>query len=212
MRVNLDVLVDGQPVRLVSHEGRLYLPVPRLGVEYALRVTNHGPRRITAVLSVDGLSVLNSKPASVHQPGYIVDPTRSIVIQGWRRDRDTVKAFTFEPRHRSYAWQLGHRGNVGVIGLVAIEEWGRLPREFLEDRPGGFAGSLKARSAEVGGTGTGAGRDIDSPVILVPFVRSSHRRAITIYYDTPEALRRAGIPIDPPRPVPFPADRRGTEG
>src|SRR5580692_10675836 len=29
LRVDLDVLVDGRPVRVISHEGRLYLPVPQ---------------------------------------------------------------------------------------------------------------------------------------------------------------------------------------
>ena len=46
MRVGLDVLVDGEPLRTITHRGRIYLPVPRMGAEYQIRVWNHGPRRI----------------------------------------------------------------------------------------------------------------------------------------------------------------------
>jgi hypothetical protein len=205
MRVSLDVLVDGVPVRTITHGWRTYLPVPRLGAEYAIRVHNHGPRRITAIVSVDGLSVINGQPASEEHPGYIVDPYSSIVIKGWRRDRETVAAFSFEERDKSYASRMGHPENVGVIGLIAIEEWGREPRPLLERKPDA-ADEAKRASGLLGGTGTGYGRDIESRVYTVPFVRSGNKQTVTIYYDTIEALRRAGIPVDPYYPVPFPGD------
>jgi hypothetical protein len=204
MRLSLDVLVDGNPVRLISHQGRLYLPVPRLGAEYEVRVNNHGPRRITAIVSVDGLSAINGRPASELHPGYLVDPYSHIAIKGWRRDSDTVAAFTFEERERSYAARMGHPENIGVIGLVAFEEFDPRPWPFLELRDSGS--KSKSARAEAGGTGTGWGRDIDSRVYKVPFVRSTNRREITIHYDTVDALRRAGVPVDGRHPRPFPSD------
>jgi hypothetical protein len=206
MRVDLDVLVDGQPVRLIPHEGRLYLPVPRMGAEYTIRVTNHGPRRIEAVVSVDGLSVINGRPASEKSVGYVVNATGSVNIKGWRRDKDTVAAFTFENREDSYAARMGHRDNIGVIGLVAFEEQ---TVRALEDVPLTFAAPRDKRDgATPGGTGTGWGRDVGSRVIEVPFIRSVTKHSVTIYYDTPEALRRIGVPVDggTPIPKPFPAD------
>jgi hypothetical protein len=65
-RVSMDILVDGQPVRVTCIKAA-HLPVPR----YALStrsVTNHGPRRVVAVVSVDGLSVLNAQPAMESHP------------------------------------------------------------------------------------------------------------------------------------------------
>jgi hypothetical protein len=56
------------------------------------------------------------------------------------------------------------------------------------------------------GIGTGYGRDIDSGIYYVSFVRSANKRTITFYYDTVEALRREGVPVDRPLPVPFPMD------
>jgi hypothetical protein len=195
-----------RPVPTVHHQGSTYLPVRRMGAEYQIRVWNHGPRRVTAVVSVDGLSVLNGQPASEDHPGYIVEPRSSIVIDGWRRDRHTVAAFTFSDRSDSYAARMGHPENVGVIGLVAFEEMSRLPRPLPMERDAA-ARAERADGSAVGGTGTGHGRDIHSPIIEVPFVRSGNRQAVTIYYDTAEALRRAGIPVDSPLPVPFPGDR-----
>ena len=132
LRVDLDVLVDGRPVRVISHEGRLYLPVPQLGAEYEIRVSNRGSRRIEAVISVDGLSVVNGRPASERSTGYIVEAHGQVVIKGWRRDRDTVAAFTFTERENSYAARMGNRENLGVIGLMAFEEADvrALPYEF----------------------------------------------------------------------------------
>jgi hypothetical protein len=203
MRVSLDVLVDGSPVRLVAHRGMLYLPVPRMGAEYEIRVNNHGPRRITAIVSVDGLSVIDGRPASELHTGYLVDPYSNVTIKGWRQNREKVAAFTFEDRERSYAHRMGHTANIGVIGLVAFEELAPRPRPLHEKREASPEAARGGKSA-MGDTGTGWGRDIDSPVYKVPFVRSTNRRAVTISYDTPEALRRAGVPIDGPYPMPYP--------
>lgn len=207
MRVALDVLVDGKRVPTVHYQGKTYLPVRRLGTEYQIRVWNYGSRRITAIVSVDGLSVMNGRPASHRQPGYIVAPHSSITIDGWRRDNDTVAAFSFEERANSYASKIGHPENIGVIGLVAFEEMRRWPRPLPMERKRAASGAERYGSSPVGGTGTGYGRDIHSPVIEVPFVRSSNRQTITVYYDTVQNLRREGIPVDRPYPMPFPADR-----
>jgi hypothetical protein len=70
-----------------------------------------------------------------------------------------------------------------------------------------FAAPLhEKRDGVPGGTGTGWGRDVNSSVIEVPFVRSVNKRTMTVYYDTPEALRRIGVPVDGNVPKPFPAD------
>jgi hypothetical protein len=206
MRVGMEILVDGRPLRTVNHEGRTYIPVSRLGTEYEIRVWNKGPRRVTAIVSVDGLSVMDGKPASAEKPGYIVAPRDDIVIKGWRRDRDTVAAFSFEEREKSYASRVGHPDNIGVIGLIAIEELGVRPRPLpfeRKDVPSALRGY-----GDVGGTGTGYGRDVDSPVYSVPFVRGANQSRITFYYDTVEALRKAGVPVDGPYPVPFPRDEK----
>jgi hypothetical protein len=205
MHVGMEVLVDGMPLPTARHEGKVYLPVPRVGAEYEIRVWNHGPRRVAAVVSVDGLSVVNGRPASEDSPGYLVAPYSSIVIKGWRRNLDAVAAFRFVGRDESYAGKTGRPENIGVIGLVAIEELVWQPRPGLERADAGSPAATGARAA-VGGIGTEYGREVDSRAYYVPFVRSSNRRTETFYYDTVEALRAASVPVDRPAPVPFPRD------
>jgi hypothetical protein len=205
MSVRMTILVDGRPAPTVEHLGKTWLPIPRMGAEYQIRVANYGPRRIAAIVSVDGLSVINGKPASESSPGYLVDAYGSIIIDGWRRNLEKVAAFRFVEREESYAWRMGPPDNIGVIGLVAIKEEGMPPRPWRRLDKG--EASKGARSM-VGSTGTEYGRDIDSPAYYVPFIRSSNKRSVTIYYDTPEALRKAGVPIpEPGLPIPFPADK-----
>jgi hypothetical protein len=207
MRVGLDVLVDGKPLPTIQYAGKTYLPVPRPGAEYELRVWNHGPARVVAVVSVDGLSVINGLPASESHPGYIVAPYSHILIKGWRRNMDMVAAFRFVEREKSYASLVGKPENIGVIGLVAIEELVWRPRPLLEKET--FAApSARRAGGEVGSIGTEYGREVDSRVYYVPFVRSTNKRTITLCYDTVEALRPAGVPVDHPLPVPFPVDQQ----
>jgi hypothetical protein len=203
MRVNLDVLVNGRQLPTVYYRGRTYLPVPWMGAEYQLRVWNGGPRRIVAILSVDGLSVINGRPASESSPGYIVAPHEAIVIDGWRRDLATVAAFQFVPRESSYAARMGYPENVGVIGLIAVEELAFQPLLEREHRDG-LRADAKGAAPALGGVGTGYGRELDSRAYLVPFVRGPNRTPLTIYYDSAGALRRLGVPVG--GPVPFPAD------
>jgi hypothetical protein len=205
MRVGLEILVIGRPLPTISYAGKTYLPIPRLGMEYDIRVWNHGPRRIAAMVSVDGLSVISGKPASEHQTGYLVTPYSSVLIKGWRRSLETVAAFRFIEREKSYAALTGRPENIGVIGLVAVEEQVWRPRPGLEKLEGGGPTAARA-NRDVGKAGTEYGRDLDSRAYYVPFVRSANKRTVTIYYDTVEALREAGVPVDRPSPDPFPGD------
>lgn len=206
MQVTMEVLVDGRPLPTIRHDGSDYLPVRRMGAEYEIRVWNHGPKRVVAVVSVDGLSVIDGQPASEDRAGYVLAPYGSVVIKGWRRNMDTAAAFRFVDREKSYASLVGRPENIGVIGMAAFEELTAWPRPELERRSVlAPAGQFRT---DAGSVGTEYGREIDSRVYYVPFVRSSHRQSATVYYDTPEALRRMGVPVDRPvpDPTPFPAD------
>jgi hypothetical protein len=204
MRVALDILVDGRPLPTVQHGGKTYLPVPRMGEEYQIRVWNDGPRRVAAVVSVDGLSVITGQPASETGPGYVVAPYSHILIKGWRRNLDNVAAFRFVEREKSYASLMGKAENIGVIGLVAIEERIVHPLPRLEKKDS--APAAKGARTAVGSIGTEYGREIDSRAYYVPFLRSSNKETITLYYDSVKALRAAGVPVDQPLPNPFPGD------
>lgn len=102
---------------------------------YSLAIANDTGSAFEVVASVDGLDVIDGRPASFSKRGYIVDPFSSVVIDGWRTSEDTVAAFRFSSIEDSYAERMGDGRNVGVIGAAffreapcAWEEW-RPPQE-----------------------------------------------------------------------------------
>ncbi len=202
--VTMEVLVDGRPLPTIFYENKAYLPVPQTGKEYQIRIWHHGPRRVSAVVSVDGLSVITGRRASEDDPGYVIAPYSSILIKGWRRNFDRVAAFRFVDHDKSYASLMGKSENIGVIGLVAFEE--RIIHPFPELEKRETSAKDEGFRAAVGSIGTEYGRNIDSQAHYVPFIRSGEKQSITLYYDTVKALRAAGVPVDRPYPVPFPGE------
>ncbi len=206
----LQILVDGSPLPTVHHNGRTYLPIPKFGVEYEIRVGNLGPCRMLAVVSVDGLSVMNGQPVTEQSSGYVVAVHGSCTINGWRRGQDKAAAFTFQPREQSYAALTGKSDGIGVIRLVAIAEQPAVPI-VRHDMWGIGAPNSSVRTPVLNfrSAGTGYGREVDSRVTYVNFRRSGQRREITLHYDTREALMKSGV-VFPDFAPPPPGLRVGT--
>lgn len=122
---HVDILVNGKPISKYQHEKDLYVE-GRPGSTYEIRVKNPSYfKRVKAVISVDGLSILTGKPASASsdEQGYIIDPLDTLVIDGWRTDQNNVAQFKFGKKGKSYSNKLGEgTDNVGVIGVVLFEE------------------------------------------------------------------------------------------
>ena len=92
------------------------------GQRYAIVLTNRTGRRFEAVASVDGLDVMNGRPASFEQRGYILLPFATLRIEGFRQSERSVAAFRFSKVSESYAAQTGSARNVGVIGVAFFKE------------------------------------------------------------------------------------------
>ena len=98
------------------------------GRRYSIVLRNETEYRLEAVVSVDGLDVMDGQPASIGKRGYILQPRQRIVIDGWRRSMSTVAAFRFSSVRDSYAEQKhGDSRNVGVIGVALFNEAGTNP-------------------------------------------------------------------------------------
>ncbi len=144
MHVGMDILVGGRQVSTIQYEGRTYLPIPEVGAEYQIRVWNHGPRRIAAIVSVDGLSVITGEPASESQPGYIVAAYSSVLIKGWRRRPGPGGGLPLRvsgqelcrpdgpARERRRHWPGGFRGDGADSTPLAGGERQGGPREGIE--------------------------------------------------------------------------------
>lgn len=127
--------------------GRAFV-VGEPGRRYAIRIDNHSPYRFEAVVSVDGLDVVDGREASLDKRGYILHPGGTTLIEGFRTSTTEVAAFRFGSVGTSYAAQsTGSARNVGVIGVALFAEAGvsvdlfgeAVRREEANPFPGRFA-------------------------------------------------------------------------
>ena len=118
---------SGQYRRFVegSHNGR-----------YTIVLKNVCKSPLQVVLSVDGLDVIDGKPASVTKRGYVVPAGETLEVKGYRTGYDSVAAFKFSTVSNSYAnLSRGDTRNVGVVGLAVytckgIDPWTWMPGEI----------------------------------------------------------------------------------
>jgi hypothetical protein len=87
-------------------------------------VRNGTTARFEIVASVDGLDVIDGKPADPNRRGYIVDPHGTLVIDGFRTSDASVAAFRFGRVSDSYAARTSGDRNVGVVGFAIFSERG----------------------------------------------------------------------------------------
>lgn len=105
------------------------------GRRYTIVVKNHSPGRIEAVVSVDGLDVIDGKPASLKKRGYLIEGFGDLEIEGFRTSTTEVAAFRFGSVAKSYANRKhGETRNVGVIGVALFHERGDNPRNWGSPR------------------------------------------------------------------------------
>jgi hypothetical protein len=139
---------DGSTLPAVSSNGRL-IAVGDAGSRYTIQLVNHTPARFEAVVSVDGLDVLDGSEGSLSKRGYILAPHASVEIDGFRRSESAVAAFRFGSVSGSYAGRKGDDRNVGVVGVAIFHEAGTEPwpwndnearrRKNAQPFPGRFA-------------------------------------------------------------------------
>lgn len=206
----LEVMVNGNPVQ--KHEGperKIYIQGIE-GAPFTIGFSNDSSRRVLAVVTVDGVSVINGKSGGEDLCGYVVQAGGSVIIPGWRRSTDKVAQFEFSRLPESYAAATGRPENVGVIGCrVYLEREATLSLPSLEKggRPGyGSNSTFRCSRQELG---TSYGKEIGHRVTEVQFDSESLPCAeLVIYYDSLSGLLARGIRIDPRptavAPNPFP--------
>ena len=129
-------LVDEYGRTLPGYEaGGRALIVGEDGARYKIAVHNATTARFEIVASVDGLDVIDGKPADPNRRGYIVDPRETLVIDGFRTSDADVAAFRFGRVADSYAARTSGDRDVGVVGLAIFSERGAVwTRAELERR------------------------------------------------------------------------------
>jgi len=148
-------LVDagGAPLPTFANGGR-NLAQGEVGQRYMIEIVNQSANRFEAVVTVDGLDVIDGRPGALSKRGYLVAPFATVDIDGFRQNMDQVAAFRFGSVRGSYAGQKGNDRNVGVIGVAFFAERGAQQpwtereigrRESADPFPGRFAAPPLAR-------------------------------------------------------------------
>lgn len=117
----LDILVHGSKARTYKHQGRVYVE-GKVGSEFTVNIKNNNPQRVLAVLTVDGLSVMDGKEGSYKSGGYIIPAWGNVKVPGWRLSNEEVAAFEFTYPGQSYASKKGKGKNLGIIGCAFYYE------------------------------------------------------------------------------------------
>jgi hypothetical protein len=131
LRAPYDVQVvreNGETAPTYALKDRFYVQ-GNAGERYTIRVSNPTPRRVEAVVSVDGLDVVDGENGDLRKRGYIVPPYGEVRIDGFRTSLDDVATFRFSSVDGSYAGQKGKARNVGVIAVAIFEEQGPPPEQ-----------------------------------------------------------------------------------
>jgi hypothetical protein len=157
-RAEFELFNRGLVVRLLGDNGSVLnglvadgksCAIGEEGSRYVIGIQNRTDFNFEIVTSVDGLSVIDGKPAAFDRAGYILYAHQSIAIEGFRTSEQAVAAFRFGKVSQSYSVEMGHGDrNVGVIGVAFFHEAGKTPvypsddarlREQANPFPGEYA-------------------------------------------------------------------------
>jgi hypothetical protein len=124
---------NGAAMPTYQKDGRFYV-LGEQGARYLIRVTNPTSHRIEAVVTVDGLDVIDGEPGDLRKRGYVVPAGGDLEIEGFRTSTAEVATFRFSSVGASYAARKGKARNVGVIAVAIFDEVP--PQEMiLEQQP-----------------------------------------------------------------------------
>ncbi|MHB8416496.1 MAG: hypothetical protein ACYDCL_00360 [Myxococcales bacterium] len=144
-------LVDARGRRLPTflQGGHTYV-MGTAGQRYALRLRNRTDGRVEMVAAVDGRDVVDGRPSTLRQRGYVLGPHSEVRIEGFRLGEDQVAAFRFGSVSDSYAVRMGGAADdVGQIAVAVFQEQ-ELPAAVAEMAPASSVAAQPVRTAAVG--------------------------------------------------------------
>jgi len=210
----INLIHDGKALLRFNHNGRTYIVCPDSGdfeVDVTWPVFRDGGGRREVCISVDGLSVMDGKTASISTRGYIVTDTK-LRLPGWRLDGGSVAKFEFKTVSDSYVASKGAASNAGCVGVVVFAE--KRAQHYSVDLAsrsnlsadlssgGGYRGFAKGmqtncsdvptRSASIG---AGFGDRTEFATSTTSFKRGNEIGREVVFYRTRQWLREADIPV-----------------
>lgn len=122
---------DGKSIKIREYgRNNITFVEGKRGQPYSIQIRNSTPNRVMAIVSVDGLDVVDGKPATAESRGYIIEGYASAEIKGWRTSTSEVRQFFFDDKTNSYsAGTTGETTNCGVIAVkIFAEKFRPLPQ------------------------------------------------------------------------------------
>lgn len=142
VRAPYDVQVireGGDTLPTYAHRDRFYVQ-GNANERYIIRITNPTANRVEAVVTVDGLDVVDGENGDLRKRGYVVPPYGETRIEGFRTSHADVATFRFSSVDDSYAGKKGKARNVGVIAVALFEEQAPEPEQQIIVGGGGYGG------------------------------------------------------------------------
>ncbi|MDQ3341866.1 MAG: hypothetical protein M4D80_42510 [Myxococcota bacterium] len=142
LRAPYDVQVireNGEQLPTYGQRDRFYVQ-GNVGERYTIRITNPTPNRVEAVVTVDGLDVIDGENGDLRKRGYVVPAYGDVRIEGFRTSQADVATFRFSSVGESYAGKKGKARNVGVVAVAIFEENAPEPDNQIIVGGGGYGG------------------------------------------------------------------------
>jgi len=118
----VEILGDGgTPMQTYDAGGKFYV-LGEAGSRYQIHIVNPTALRVEAVVTVDGLDVVDGEDGDLRKRGYVVPPGGDLRIEGFRTSSSEVATFRFSSVGESYAGRKGKARNVGVIAVALFAE------------------------------------------------------------------------------------------
>ncbi len=221
MSVKVDVLVNDKAVTTYNHKGKTYIE-GRVGSEFKLRLKNNTYGRVLVIPSVDGLSIIDGKPASDKSQGYVLSSQQELIVPGWLKSNQEAAKFVFEDSGVSYSAKKGEgTTNCGVVGVMVFNEkivYNSIYYNSLSpfyDNFGNYPTGVRGMASmnSIGGNvtatamsaslsskepvekvGTGMGENTSFATTKVDFKRQdTPLEIVSLFYDTRKNLEKLGI-------------------
>jgi len=134
MSYDVNVLVNGNRCKQYFHKGRIFIEAKE-GSEYVVEIKNNSWEKVLAVVSVDGLNVIDGEAAEDTGAGYVMDRYTAQKLYGFQYSTDKVATFKFgalgakdaagNPLGYAASKGDGSEKNAGVIG---VRIWDEVPK------------------------------------------------------------------------------------
>lgn len=134
MSFDINILVNGNRCKQYLFQNKVFIEAKE-GSEYVVEIKNNSWEKVLAVVSVDGLNVVDGKTAEENGPGYVMDRYTAQKLYGFQYSQDKVATFKFgafgakdvdgNPLGYAASKKDGSEKNAGVIG---VKIWDEVPK------------------------------------------------------------------------------------